>query len=389
MKQTIRQWLDDKVEKFVKSGYIASGKYLDPPPVIFPINLMAWAKTLPMIKDIHILPLQELRRQVSTFQSHHLIETENRLSFENISCEVEGLCLPLKARKYEIWIGVHEDSRNLVSNARAKFTLAHEIGHVILFEVLRNNNHTVPIKMITPADKEYFANQIASILLLPQKALTELIMEEVALSKSPQNLLLNVTQKANVNLQALLLRLNKTNILGDYSWFIGIFIHKNNPHKPYDVPRWRLEPGTLVLPIGLRGASSAEYWHVGFNTLGFVDEQTSLLKNMKELKSAINKLSEASPPWHDLNMPLTLRRRVPKYRLRIRPEYIDDDDLGVAKALLHDKSSGKFIGNGTDDQRWRLESTQPEILPLPHRVKRPAILITSNLILKPRKETAR
>ncbi len=40
------------------------------------------------------------------------------------------------------------------------------------------------------------------------------------------------------------------------------------------------------------------------------------------------------------------------------------------------------------DQRWRLEPSKSEILPLPKRTKGPAMLVTSNLVINPRVDDA-
>ncbi len=136
-----------------------------------------------------------------------------RLRFEPFEGEISGLLFRENGR---IVIGVNA----LQQKARQRFTVAHELGHLVLHQhdPLHIDRHfrvrhrdEVSAQGIDRAEIE--ANAFAAALLMPRQMLEEDLREQ-ALDLEDDDAVRRLAQRYRVSLQALILRLTNLGFLG-------------------------------------------------------------------------------------------------------------------------------------------------------------------------------
>jgi hypothetical protein len=286
---------------------------------------------------------------------------------------------------------------------RARFTLAHELAHIILEEapyefrkLLHDENGNIP-HIIT----ERFCDECAAALLMPLIVLEEKLTD--CSFRHPLEILLSISRDCMVNLQPLLLRLVSSRITKEHPWLIALLKYKYNPAKA-GTKRWLLAPGTLLLPRGVGRAikkvtlgegmasppTDPGYWNVGLDTLGFCTPDLAKSPDLEGILDYFEGFlaeatSDSGPtlPWADLNSPTSLKET--KNRLRIRIEPSIDHPYLVAETLLDQEFEQRSQGRrGTEDEHWILAGRDVRAIGYKVEGSPPCLIIGAYLKVVPR-----
>lgn len=185
-------------------------------------------------------------------------------------------------------------STAIVYETQKRFTMAHEIGHIVLHHGTRYCNADDLFEFRSKQDRETEANTFASAFLVPQS----IIQKNLKVADISFDMAQKLAAQYNVSLTAILIRLVK-----ECADDVCVFIHSNGKIK-YVVKsqNCRLSPQTnLIDPnalandlsdekIKIKGDSDCSYWFVG-DTLPddiICTEESWYFRHIKETISIVN-----------------------------------------------------------------------------------------------------
>lgn len=138
---------------------------------------------------------------VPPFDLEWLVKQYAQLEYERFPFIADGVTIGVKTNTPRVFIN------KILSERRANFTLAHELGHIILpwhiGTIVSDIDNYSPHDHYLYREKETEANRFAAELLMPTNWVSEILIENESFEKK----ILKILQDSNASLDAILIKI--------------------------------------------------------------------------------------------------------------------------------------------------------------------------------------